>query len=533
MGESNLLHHGPCESCGSSDANAFYDDSHSHCFSCEKTVQDAEVAEKSRPNPAGLLTDLTYRSLDRRGISERICRKWGYGIGKIGDDWVHVANYRDRDGSTVGQKIRYHTRKTFTIRGDIGKAGLYGQWLWRDEGNMVVITEGEIDALSVSEVDGGKWPVVSIPNGAPSAPKAIKKSLEWLEGFRKVIFMFDQDPPGQKAAIACAALLSPGKAFIAHYDAKDPNDLLVAGRHSEIIDAKFSAKVYRPDGILDASAVLERIRQQKAIFPIGNYAVSKLQEMTRGIRPREIVTVCAGAGVGKTNFVREMVYHLSINGLKIGYVALEESVERTGIDLVSCDLNKPLRFSSDPMMEEGFMDSWNRVVENRVFFYDHWGSLEGDHLITKIRYMCRCLEVDVIILDHLSIVVSDMDEGDERKTIDRIMTKLRSLTEETNVSLFCISHLKRPSGTPHEEGGRTSLGQLRGSASIGQLSDIAIGLERNQQDEEFKNRTTLRLLKNRFTGETGVAGFMVYNPLTGRMLETFEVPEGPEESEDF
>ena len=53
---------------------------------------------------------------------------------------------------------------------------------------------------------------------------------------------------------------------------------------------------------------------------------------------------------------------------------------------------------------------------------------------------------------------------------------------------------------------------------MGRLSDMVIGLERNQQGED-SNVTTIRVLKNRFSGECGVACHAKYNPLTGRMQE--------------
>ena len=81
-----------------------------------------------------------------------------------------------------------------------------------------------------------------------------------------------------------------------------------------------------------------------------------------------------------------------------------------------------------------------------------------------------------------------------------MMTQLRSLTEELGIGLIVVSHLRRPSGDGHEEGIMTSLSQLRGSAAIAQLSDIVIGLERNQQDAETSNTTTVRILKNRWSG---------------------------------
>jgi twinkle protein len=157
---------------------------------------------------------------------------------------------------------------------------------------------------------------------------------------------------------------------------------------------------------------------------------------------------------------------------------------------------------------------------NRVFMYDHWGSTESDNLLGKIRYLARGCGCQYIILDHISIVVSGLEGGDERRIIDNTMTRLRSITEELNIGMIVVSHLRRPSGDKgHEEGQITSLSQLRGSAAIGQLSDIVIGLERNQQDAETSDTTTVRILKNRWSGETGVAGKLVYSKETGRMSE--------------
>jgi twinkle protein len=133
--------------------------------------------------------------------------------------------------------------------------------------------------------------------------------------------------------------------------------------------------------------------------------------------------------------------------------------------------------------------------------------------------LAKALDCKYIFLDHLSIVVSAMEEGgDERKLIDRTMTLLRTLVQETGIGLIIVSHLKRPDGKGHEEGAQTSLNQLRGSHAIAQLSDMVIGLERNQQGDT-PNETVFRVLKNRFSGETGEAGSLFYNTDTGRLTE--------------
>jgi twinkle protein len=101
--------------------------------------------------------------------------------------------------------------------------------------------------------------------------------------------------------------------------------------------------------------------------------------------------------------------------------------------------------------------------------------------------------------------------------IDITMTRLRSLVERTGITMFLVSHLRRTGeGKSHEEGGRVTLGQLRGSAAIAQLSDAVIALERDQQSD---TDTTVRVLKNRFTGEVGPACDLVYDLSTCRFTE--------------
>lgn len=102
-----------------------------------------------------------------------------------------------------------------------------------------------------------------------------------------------------------------------------------------------------------------------------------------------------------------------------------------------------------------------------------------------------------------------------------MMTKLRSLVERTGITLFLISHVRRTmSDHANEEGARVTLNSLKGSSSIGQLSDQVFALERNQQAEgDFDSSTTLRVLKNRRTGRTGVATMLNYDTDQCRYIE--------------
>lgn len=514
--ESEFLMHTPCEKCGSSDANSLYTDGHTFCFACNTYGQSQEEAKVIEIKPVDFLTG-THEVLVKRCLTDKTVKFWDYQTGIFNGQTTQIANHKTKDGKTVAQKIRT-AGKNFSVRGAIKDAGLYGQWLWRDGGKNVTIVEGELDALSMSQAFDHKWPVVSLKTGAAGAKKDIKQAIEWLEKFESVVFMFDNDEVGQEAALECAALLSPRKAKIAKLPLKDASDMIMAGRHAELIDCFWSAKGFQPDGIINGADLWEEVSTEKEVHSVP-YPYAELNEKIGGCRLGEIVTVTAGSGLGKSQLTREFAYHLLKEGATIGYVALEESSKRTAQGLMSLHLNQLVHLKEVPKadLKEAFDAT---MGTGRVFMYDHWGSTEGDNLLAKIRYLARGCGCQYIILDHISIVVSGLEGGDERRIIDNMMTKLRSITEELNIGMIVVSHLRRPSGDKgHEEGVMTSLSQLRGSASIGQLSDIVIGLERNQQDEESSNITTLRVLKNRWSGETGIAGQLCYSATTGRMFE--------------
>jgi twinkle protein len=155
-----------------------------------------------------------------------------------------------------------------------------------------------------------------------------------------------------------------------------------------------------------------------------------------------------------------------------------------------------------------------------LYLFDGFGSYDPDVIYNRIEYAASGLDCKVIFLDHLSILMSGL-EGDERRMIDSTMTRLRSLVERTGISLFLVSHLRRASGDQnHEEGARVTLGQLRGSAAIAQLSDAVIALERDQQSADERSGTTVRVLKNRYSGETGIACTLTYNRETCQFNET-------------
>lgn len=532
--ESKFLYHEPCPNCGSSDACGVFDDGHRYCYSCctyfkpldgeQVSMERKKVSKECIP-----LGDLNITNLNARKINQDTCSKFKYMTGEYKGSPCQVANYYDDNGNIVGQKLRFPD-KSFAVLGKISNR-LFGSQLWAN-GKKIIITEGEIDCLTVSQLQGNKWPVVSIPNGAQAAKKAIEANLEYLDKFDEVILMFDMDDPGRKACEDCAKVLPAGKAFIANLPLKDPNECLLNGKGSEVLQSIWNAKPYRPDGIVSGTDLYEKcVTDIDDLKDSVEYPWKALQEKTKGARHGELYVFTSGSGMGKSTILRELEYYFGVQrGELCGIIALEESTRKTGLELMSLRLNKRLLLNPECADESDRSRAFNETIGNgRFFLYDHFGSLDSSNLLSKIRYMIVSLGCKRIFLDHISIVVSGMDtdeDGGERKAIDKLMTNLRSLVEETGATMFVVSHLKRPDKKGHEEGAQVSLSQLRGSGAIAQLSDMVIGLERNQQGAN-PNVLTIRVLKNRFCGLTGISGYLKYDPETGRLKDYEEGVECP------
>lgn len=514
-----------CPSCGSRDNLARYSDGHAWCFGCghrEKGDGDVEIKQERRVK--NLIPSGDHKPLAKRKLSQATCEKFHYTIGELSGQPVQIAHYRDAEGTIVAQHVRTKD-KSFPWFGDKSTALLFGQHLFRDGGKKVVITEGEVDCLTVSQAFGNRYPVVSLVSGAQGARNDIKKAYEWLTSYEEIVICFDMDEPGRKAAAEVAAMLPPGKAKIVSLPLKDANDMWMEGREKELISAIYDAKTYRPDGILNGKDIEEMVFEDDDEFSF-HYPWQKLQEMTLGFRPGEVIVWTAGSGIGKSAFVREVEWSMIQKDNTVGIIRLEESVKMAARDLMGLSISKRLRkFWKDTTVEEKKLAYDLTLGTGRVFLYDHFGSTDIDNIISRIRYLAVSCGCSMVVLDHISIVISGEEDGDERRMLDNLMTKLKTTAMETRIVLHIVSHLKRPSGDKgHEEGAQTSLAQLRGSAAIGQLADLVIGVERNQQDERFKNMNTLRILKNRYTGETGVAGWLAYDAESGRLTEALDDP---------
>jgi|TARA_R110000823_G_scaffold163253_4_gene294923 twinkle protein len=521
--ESNFLYHASCDECGSSDANSIYDDGHSFCFSCNTNKQGVETltpTNKQEPSKNFISGEIT--AITKRHIDFNTTQKYNYQTGTYFGRPCQIANYYDSDKTLVAQKLRYPD-KTFQWLGDARQSGLFGQHLWRDKGKLIIVTEGELDALSVSKINSNKFPVVSIKSGAAGAKKDIQKELEFLESYESVVFMFDQDEHGKKAALECAKLFSPNKAKICTLPLKDANEMLMAGKAQELTNCMWASKPYRPDGIVLGADLWAEIQKEDKHVTVP-YPFESLNIKTHGLRKGELVTITAGSGVGKSSFCRHVALQLLKHDYTVGYIALEETMKHSALGIMGVELKKPLHLTREGITDAQLLETFtNTVGSGKFYLYNHFGSTIADNLLSKIRYMAKACNVDYVILDHLHMALSalgDSNTTDERKLIDYFVSKLRTLVEETGIGLILVSHLSRAKdgNKGYEDGLQVSMNSLRGSASIAQLSNMVLSLSRDLQSSD--NLAQVNVLKNRFSGETGKACDLHYDLETGCLTES-------------
>jgi len=478
-----------------------------------------------------LILDGEVQALPKRGISQETCEKWGYKVGKHkSGKTVQIASHI-KDGQIVAQKLRF-ADKTFSVVGQGKLMTLYGKHLWRDGGLRVVITEGEIDALSVSQVQNNKWAVVSLPNGASAAKKSIQQDLEWLENFDEVVLMFDNDEAGNAALEECVSLFTPGKCKVARLPLKDANEMLMAGRGQEIISAIWDARVYRPEAVVSAADIRDEATKVPEMgIP---WCWPSLTDLTFGIQRRTSYYIGAGVGIGKTNWAKELQSWLvNVHNLKVGVFMLEEPLGKTLKGIAGKFVGKAFHRPDKGFTQEEITEAIG-TLDEKVFLYNHptsgteWGDIKK-----AMRYMVVSCGVKDIFLDNLTVMVAHLPASEANDEVNRIAKEIKELLQELDFTLYGFSHLNKPEkGSSHEEGGKVLESQFTGSRGLMRFGNYMLGIERNKDPElppEERNLAHIVLLKDREYGRAG--RFPVfYNEETDQFLEPEDSPFEPDET---
>jgi twinkle protein len=499
----------PCPNCDSSDAYHKYDDGHGFCYSCNRATFPEGSHEK----------DYSYEYLPYRGFKKATL------------EFYKTLTKIDGEGKPIGvvypysdeaSKIRVFP-KSFYAQGKIKDADLFGwQRFSAGSAKAVTITEGEDDALAVYEMLGSKYPAVSVQSSS-TAKRDVSRRLDWLNSFERIYLCFDNDEPGKRAVREVAQLFDFNKVY--HVNLSKYKDAQLYHEHKEWQEFSriwWNAKRFVPEGIISSFDEIDSIIDSEPTRGTGTYPFRTLQEMTYGPRQGEVILLTAFSGIGKTEILRAIEYHLiKTTTENIGLIHLEEEKDRTIKGLVGYELGRTVHLPDAGVSKDDIKTAYRNLCgrDDRIHYYSHFGSDDPDIILSTVRFLAGSCNCKYVFLDHITMVVTGADTEDERKKLDYISTRLAMMVRELDFTLFMVSHVN-------------DNGQTRGSRNIQLVADLQIELARDPYAASLaeRNKTFLNIRKNRFASMTGPAGILTFDPNTFIVKESEELGLPPLEA---
>lgn len=507
--------HKPCDDCGSSDALSVYSDGHSYCFSCLTWFPPPKENGHAPQHGTG---PFTFEYLPLRGINRNSL------------EFYNVKSKINKDGEPLSidfiypngsHKVRDLQVKSFWTelgpnREKINDAGLFGRDRFSAGGcRSVTITEGEIDAISLWQALGSNlsYAVCSVQSSS-SAHRDCSLDRAWLNSFEKIYIAFDGDEHGRRASDQVAKLFDPAKVYHVKFTKrKDANEYLAAGEGEELKRIWWNSKIYLPDNVISHVQDFKDILDKEPVmgFP---FPWKKLTEMTYGLPEAGTVLLTAQEKVGKTELFHFIEHSLLRAGNNVAAIFLETQPRRHLQALASIELKRPCHIPDSGVSKADRDAAIDRVVgvDNRLFIYSHYGSDDPDILLDRIRYFVTAHHCKYVMFDNITVSVSGLGEEKTTQILDYLSTKLEMLTKELDFCLLFISHLN-------------DFGQTRGSRNLGKICDLRIDVTRDLQATSDMDKRTweLNLAYARWSGKSGPAGRIVYNPDTYSFTELLDL----------
>jgi len=532
-------------------------DNGAFCWSCNFTIPSAAHRlamgwdeEDVEDNQEELEATMTYMTQDDIDKLKSYTGESGKGARNISDSTYKFYAVRTKyntetgepdtqyypyfeDGTLAGMKVR-KLPKSFSAIGKIGASSeLFGLFRYRNSGSRTChLTAGEIDCMSLrdalvnySKSKGTEYeedPVVSMATGEGGSSKQLKAHYSWFDKFDKILYWADQDEAGQAAIEKIVKCLPHGKVYIATFNAKDVNELLMKGRERDIISARFNAKKYVPKGIVGSGEMYDKIvqaaKEPKIPFPP---FMGALNAMTGGgMSLKTAVAISASTGLAKSTLINAAVYYWLFNSdYKIGAISMEQSADQYGELMLSTHCGKKIG-SMIPEDKVAYLESEYVVQKQRELFYtedgsDRWVVLDErdeslEALKAKILELIVSCGCQILVLDTLSDVLdatSIEEQQDFTKWIKQVLNKYPVL-------FLLICH-QRKAASGQKDGSKGAMGaesDIQGSSTIVKSVALNIMLSRNKlaDDPVERNTTIVALTKNRSGSETSNEACKIY-----------------------
>lgn len=262
------------------------------------------------------------------------------------------------------------------------------------------------------------------------------------------------------------------------------------------------------DVLYKTQADLEKLSQNKGDITGIATGFFKLDKITSGLKPHELIIVAARPGMGKTAFALNLATNIAISGKTVALFNMEMSAEQLVMRmLASVGQIEGGKLKSGNLKNEDWKrvnEAISRLADTKMYIDDTAGMT-----INEIRAKCRRLAsmkdgLDIVIIDYLQLIQgSDRYKGNRVQEVTEISRSLKTLAMELKIPVIALSQLSRSVEGKGRKDNRPILSDLRESGSIEQDADIVAMLhrddyyDREQLIDENTSRTTLIIAKHR------------------------------------
>ena len=466
---------------------------------------DAPVPTYKNPDPQG-----HFNFVGCRGISSRTMEFYGVKtlLSKSGEPIQHEYVY-----PSGGKKIR-RLPKSFSAY-NLKTDELFGMNLFPSgSSKFVTIVEGELDALSAWQMvhkDGMVTPVVSLPSATPSA--ALWANVKgWLDGFQKIVLSIDNDDAG-KAVAEKIANLFPNKVFVVdHGQYKDANDFLNNGKANEYRQSWFNAKKWMPDNILSTADDLLGLYTDTPNHTFIPTGIEAFDDKAMGLHQGHFTLFKAPTGIGKTELMRMLEWNFLQRGVPFATWHLEETKLRSLLGVVSYDLKDNLTrkdLIEDKEREDDVKNSIKRIADTGLYHQFFMKEEAGaEELMNQVRIMKEIYGCKFVMFEPIQDVINSQTEESKEQVLASLAVSLSRIAADLNVGIVSIAHTNDD-------------GAIKYCRMLGQRASVIVRLDRDKEAEDFQDRntTTLIIEKNRPTAEEGFAGRLLFDPSTFTLEE--------------
>lgn len=222
---------------------------------------------------------------------------------------------------------------------------------------------------------------------------------------------------------------------------------------------------------------------------------TKLDKITAGWQPSDLVIIAGRPAMGKTSFALSLAKNIAIdNRIPVAFFSLEmnnvQLVNRLLSNVCSISGSKILSGQLDPSDWERF-DNNLRKMDGAPIYVDDTPGLSVFELRTKARRLVREHGIKVLMVDYLQLMnANGMRFNSRQEEVSTISRSLKGLAKELNIPVLALSQLSRAvEQREGVEGKRPQLSDLRESGAIEQDADMVLFVHRPEyyhilQDEK-------------------------------------------------